>query len=197
MILYRDKKSGRTAPPPWLDGAPDLVSRDSADGRLWTVGDPLLLGPALRWTDLDDGWQARILDPLDPATLFRRDLMQTYAVSEVHDLRGLSWFAPVLVDADGNRLFRCSRGKDWRPVLAPAQEHALEACHDARSIFLSGDSALPVEAGCQYAAEFLALVNCVSPEVMATLGLMDERLALEVLQAATSQTVKASVDNGQ
>jgi hypothetical protein len=99
------------------------------------------------------------------------------------------------VDADGARVFRVARGRDWHPVLTPAQESSLAAAVEARGIFQGGGD-LPVEAGCQYAAEFLALVNNLSPLVLAALGLMDERLALETLAAATSQAVKAETRHG-
>jgi hypothetical protein len=190
MILFRDRNR-RGSPPPWCDGAADLVSRSDSAGTLWAIGDPLLVGPQRSWIDIADGWDGCVLPPLDPAILVRRQLVETYEMAECKDLSGRRWFVPILLDESGRRAFRVQRGRDWLPALTPEQDRCLAIAHEIRDC-----SELPVEIACQYAAECISLANHVSPLVMAALGLMDDCLAIGSVIAVASRKDSAEVRNG-
>ncbi len=199
MLIYKDTKaSARRAPPPWLEGASDLMEANDRGGRFrwWGIGNAHLIGERPDWQSLDDGWAVDVAGPIDPQQ-FRRTMRWCRTV-EVADTQGRQWTAPVITDAKGNRLILVAYGKDFLPVLNPAQQRAWEICQAAREHFLAvqsvDDSDLDMPLCARWTAELLSLTHHISAEVLCALSLLDDALILAVLSAAVGGTIKEASD---
>lgn len=198
MIIVRDRKPGRSDPPPWLADAADLTSLEDGDGRLWCAGDGLRLTPApdRAWTSLADDWHVRMTkEGPEPERLAR--VLPWAAGVEVSDGAGRRWQAPRILSAEGNRLFRVRyAGATWTPVLTEEQATVEAMAQAARDAFLALDSAKeagqpvinpPREAACTWAAHFLCVWHPLSVEVVAALGLLDDLLLVDTLKVAAGR----------
>lgn len=196
MLLYRDTLHGsRRDPPPWLVGVADVHCREGARGRLWGAGDGRVVGEQQHWLDLDDGWQCSAVGKAEPETC-RREIAWADC-GKVLSLAGEVWSAPILLTSDGNRAFRVAYGDDWLPALTPEQERAEAVANAAREALLravpSEDNpgeGLPMRVACQWAAELLSLAQGVTPQIIARLRVMDDRLAVGALMVATGMKVQ-------
>jgi len=191
MIVYlHPSQSPRT--PPWLEGfqPPDsvpveLCRRETEYGHLIGVGDPLIFdSPPLRdYCEIADGWRVARVGDLDPLHLLRA---QRWARTvRVESIDGLRWQAPVILDADGEEAYLVSYGgPDFLPLRTPVQQR----CHDvavAARAAIEAKRELDMAPACRWAAVLLSATHHVSPEVLAVLGLLDDRLITETLAAAT------------
>lgn len=184
MIIYRTKDEAALAAPAWLEGAADLHERINPPGRLWAIGDGLQVAdaPDRAWSDVGDGWQARVHAQAIGVELARH--LTWCPTSAVSDRDGNLWAALQLLDANGNpRIAYKYGGPSFMPVATPDQKRALDIAEAARSAFLSGND-LPREVACTWAAELLALANHISVGAIAALGLLDDVLVVHVLRAA-------------
>jgi hypothetical protein len=195
MLVYRDTKATtRKTPPPWLDGAADLLEVADRQGkyRWWGIGNAHLIGERDDWRTLDDGWEVAAAGKPDPRQ-FRR-VMRWCRTVQVKDTRGMEWTAPVITDSRGNRLILVSYGPDYLPALNPAQQRAWEIVQAAREHFAAVQSVDEAEMDmplcAHWAAELLALTHHISMEVIGVLRLLDDALILEVLSAAVGGTIR-------
>lgn len=190
MIVYLTTGAPRV--PPWLAGfrPPDALSvelcrRDTAHGHLVGIGDPLVFDepPMAAFCQLADGWRVALLGELEPLNLLRQ---QGWARSRrVLNLDGRRWQAPEILDEDGERAFLVAYGgPDFLPVLTAEQHRCQEVAEAARAMILTGGG-MDLGPACRWAAVLLSATHHVSPEVMAALGLVDDRLVIETLEAAT------------
>jgi hypothetical protein len=195
VIIYRDQSHvSRKTPPAWLEGAANLQVRESAEGRLWGIGSPLVIQPAKRWHDMDDGWQVGVVEAVDPRELLR-DLSWATA-KPVVGINGIVWMAPEILTPMGARAYTCPYGKNWIPQPTEPQTACEEVAKAAREALLAGFEAIdgeaqlhlsvPDEALCQWAAVLLSTTHYISPEALAVLGLMDQGLAIQTILIATS-----------
>jgi hypothetical protein len=190
MIIYRDTQHAtRRTPPPGCDGAVDLVERPAADGSLWAIGDGILVGPApdRAWTDIGDGWQARLLDPLDTQRL-RRD-QRHVTTSWIADLRARHWAAPVVLADGGERALRVTYGADFLPALTDDQRHAEAIARAARDALVS-NAEIDMALAARWTADLLAFANHVAPATLAALHLIDDALVVGVLSTAAGVRVR-------
>ncbi len=201
MLVYKDTQAQkRRTPPPWLDGAADLMEANDREGRFrwWGIEHAHLIGERDDWRTLDDGWQVAVTGPIDPQC-FRR-VMRWCRTAEVADTQGRQWTAPVITDAKGNRLILVAYGPDFLPVLNPAQARAWELVQAAREHFLAvqsvDDAELDMPLCARWAAELVALTHHISMEVIGTLRLMDDALALNVLSAAVGGVIQEAHAHG-
>lgn len=182
MILYRDRLSAtRVGPPAWLEGAPELQCREDAGGRLWGIGDPLLVGPQPdgAWKDLDDGWQCAFVGATDPRDLARQQRWADLApVTGVNDL---VWLAPEILTPTGEIAYRPPLGgPDFLPMPTPGQKRCQEVAQAARvamTVAATGGEGVPRAAACRWAAILLSETHHVAAGVFEH-GLMDETLAI-------------------
>lgn len=180
MITVRDRRSDRIGPPPWMDGAADLQSREDANGRLWGIGSGLLVGPApdRAWTDIGDDYQARLVQPFLPVLLMRRPFWCPFET--VADQRGREWMAPVILT--GNALaIQVTFGPGWIPNLSPEQTTAERVARWAQQTATQPVETATAAAAC---ADLMATVMHLTPTIVANLSLLDEGLMLEFLRTA-------------
>jgi hypothetical protein len=133
MLVYKDTCAAtRRTPPPWLEGAADLLEASDRQGkfRWWGIGNAHLIGERDDWQDLDDGWQVAVAGPIDPQQ-FRR-VMRWCRVTDAEDTQGRRWTAPVILNEHGDRCILVTYGKDFLPALNPAQARAVEIAKAAR-----------------------------------------------------------------
>jgi len=195
MLVYKDTlATTRRIPPPWLEGAADLMEAQDRQGRYrwWGIGNAHLVGEREDWQDLDSGWQVAVAGKIDPRQ-FRR-VMRWCRTVQVRDTLGREWTAPVITDSKGNRLILVAYGGDFLPVLNPAQARAWDLVQAARAHFAAvqsvDDAELDMPLCARWAAELLALTHHISMGTIGMLRLMDDALALEVLSAAVGGTIR-------
>ncbi len=193
MILYRDlKHAERTEPPEWLldrDGmwAPNLQSRDDADGRLWGIGDAYMVGPHKNgWEELTGGWQVRLLGKIDPRPLRRND--PWVDTTAVHGLADAEWVAPRILTDAGNRAFRVTYGRNFLPSLTKRQAHLIAMAEEARAALINSrdESGVDMDIACRWAAEFISEVHFLTPDVIAVCRLLDDSLVISTLAGTTA-----------
>ncbi len=189
MIIYKDTKHGeRLDPPAWLEGADGLQTREDAGGRLFSIGDGRMVGPApdKSWTDIEDGIQGRVLKPFAPGTIKRTP--EWCRLFYLHDQQARLWPVPQILSADGTTLaIQVTYGAGWQAQLTPLQHQAEKAARWARqTIATAVETGCPiiVSDACQAAAELLASVLHVSPQALAALQLLDQPFILAVLRTA-------------
>jgi hypothetical protein len=170
-----------------------LLHRDTADGHLVGVGDALTFTQPRALSDLSDGWRVgRNSKDFDPAGVTR--LISWADCAHVRDVHGRQWLCPIIQTPDGSRAFRTAYGPSWLPALTPEQTRAEEIAAAARSAFASG---APMSVACQWAAELLCLTHHLTPDVIASLNLLDDVLVVGVLQTACSRELeKGAAANG-
>jgi hypothetical protein len=191
MLIIRDTRH-RDEIPPWLIGedgqpAPDLHAVIDADGDLYGLGSSLLLGsaPPRAWTDLGDGYQARIVMPLDSGAL-RRVLGWARTVP-VADSNGRLWPVPVVLDASGSVVLVPRYDAQWRPTWTPAQSLVIERAESARQALAAAvDSGAPLDAAaaCTWCADLISAAAHVTPAILGALQLLDTTLVLRALRIA-------------
>lgn len=196
MIIVRDRRPGRSDPPPWLVDAVDLTSREDGDGRLWCAGDGLRLAPApdRAWSVLADDWHVRMTKE-GPESERLAKVLPWASGMEIQDGSGHRWQAPRILSSDGHRLFRVRyAGPNWTPVLTDEQTAVETVSRAARDAFLSLASAReqgiqgvspPREASCAWAAALLCVCHPLSSEVIGALGLLDDLLIVDTLKVAS------------
>ena len=188
MIVYQDTKHGaRVGPPHWLVGADNVQSREGIDGRLWGIGDGMLLGvpDGARWSELPDGWRV-YLGSIEPEVIRRR---QKWADElPVAGVTDIVWMAPLILTPHGEPAYRAPLGgPDFLPMPTPEQKRAHDVALTARAALIqqnSGGPGVPVAAACQWAAILLSSCAHVPPELFRC-GLMDEQLALQTCLAGS------------
>lgn len=189
MILYRDSKhTERITPPAWLEGTEDLQAREDVKGRLFTIGDGRMLDPAhdRAWSPVEDGMQARLLQPFFPSSLLRKPVWcKTYIMP---DLQNRLWPVPQILSKDGSTLaIEVTYGPGWQPELTEHQKQAERAARWARqsiSAAVEANTPMTVVDACQAAAELLSSVLHISPMTLSALKLLDQGFVLAVLRTA-------------
>lgn len=191
MIIVRDPQH-RDAIPPWLldeqgAPAPDLHAVSDADGDLYGLGDPLLLGsaPARAWTDLGDGYQARLVQPADTGALCRS--LGWCRLTQVCDCQGRPWAVPLVLGQAAEVLLVPTYGPGFVPVWTERQQLAIDRARLARdglAAGVDGDGQLDAQAACAWAADLLTIANHTTVALLTTLGLLDQTLVLAVLSTA-------------
>ncbi len=196
MLVWKTQSGGVPVVPACLEGwgprdGAALVHREIADGHVVGIGDPLVWNQPRRWEDVGDGWSVALVPGtvLEPRYLTR---LQGWAdVGAVRDMHGRIWHAPVIRRVGGGRAFRVAYGRDWLPALTPEQARAEEIVAAALD---AANQDTPMAVACQWAAELLSMTNHITPAALAATALMDETLAVGVVQMATSLQVE--VPNG-
>lgn len=178
MIRYLSRGHSPT-PPPWLLGADDVAHTMCADGSLFGVGHPALLGSSGPWRDCGEGWACA--GSQDPREL-RRARLWCDVVDGV-DQAGRWWSFPVILDREGRRSIRVAYGKDWLPALTPEQERAEAIAKEARAVLTGGQDPGP-QVGCQWTAELLSITHHISPGVCQALHFIDDMLLAQALTIA-------------
>jgi hypothetical protein len=179
VISYLDP-SGTLACPAWLAGAAPLSTADGPRGRLWGAGDPWLLKCGDTDPEMDGNWRCRWDGSPEPL----RSIMWAEPVP-VRDLRGLTWYAPRILDESGARKFSVAYGRNWLPALTAQQSRALEIAKAAKAAFDGADDpGMPT--CCQWAAELLGVCHPLCADAVAACAILDDSLALGVLSAAIS-----------
>jgi hypothetical protein len=195
VIVYLTAGAPRL--PPWLADfrpadamAAELCRRDTEHGHLVGIGNPLIFDepPAEAFCDLDDGWRVALVGGVDPLQILRR---QEWCRSRrVESLDGRRWQPPEILGADGVRDFLVAyAGRDFLPRLTPTQQRCEEVAKAAREMILGGGG-IDMQPACRWAAILLSATHHVSPDCLAVLGLIDDRLAIGTLEAATSLSLK-------
>ncbi len=198
MLLYLDSKHDeRQQPPPWLlddDGnwAPDLQCSDADTGRAWAIGECYMVGPRTSgWEDLTEGYQVQVIGRVDPLRLLRA---QRWAdMVAVEDGNGNIWPMPVLLTASGNRAIRCTYGKDFLPAPTPMQSRLLDIAQEARIALENardGKEGVDMAIACRWAAEVMASMYYLTPEVIGVARILDEDLVIGVLSAMVSLPIE-------
>ncbi len=203
MILVQDNRN-RPEAPPWMAGAADLQCREGEGKRWWGIGEGYLCGPQERatWHEIPDGYSVAIMGETDPRVLARRQLWCPLA--PVADLLGRVWFAPCLLSSEGERQFRTAYGEDYLPALTDVQANAEKVALAARAALVAaaadkmagGAGGLPMPAAAHWAADLLASVNHVTPQVIACNSLLDDALIGGVLLQASGLMPRMEVDRG-
>jgi hypothetical protein len=191
MLKVLDTKS-RTTPPLWLHGAADLQHTTCADGDLWGIGDAALLGNDGPWIALPDGYS--VGGEVDPAEI-RKPQAWSDTASAI-DGEGRWWSVPALLSARGGRNFRVAYGLDWMPSLTAEQARLEQIAQSARQALTTGED-VPMPVACQWAAELLAAMHYVSPQVLAAMRCLDDMLVAQALAIASGVAiVRESSDHG-
>lgn len=212
MLIYKDTQAAtRRNPPPWLDGAVDLLSREDRSGavRYWGIGNAHLIGERKDWVELEDGWMVAAVGPIDPRQFQRT--MRWCRIVEATDTQGRAWSAPVILSSGGERVILVSYGRDFQPVLTAEQQRGHAIATEARSMLVTaydraqaakeageeaGEEAdgIDTAAAAAWTAELLSLTHHVSVEVLGALGLIDDALTLAVLSPVAGLRLKVQVD---
>jgi hypothetical protein len=193
MIVYRDllPRGSCMRTPTWLQGALVVSRRGDRDGDIVYTHDivlPDLTGVA--FAPVDESWGVAAVGdgPLDTARLVRaRPGLPTVGVP---DARGRRWLAPALRDGDGTLLIALGWGRDEQGRLArqpePWQAPLLHAADLARAELDAGRLGSADEAAvlAELALPLLCATHCLSPAVVLATGLMDDRLAINLLRVA-------------
>lgn len=190
MLLFRDTVSnGGTRIPAWLAGCPELQRAQTLEGDVLFAGDPLLLAiPAhLDWVNLDDdGWQVACNGNVD-FERYRRIRPDIESIP-VKDCKDRLWFAPAVLDGDGQSALPMPWGKVdgvriRRPT--PEQQQLLTAATAARSEILSNKLAtVPIDVIAEWVHALLSATYYLSGDVIDALEILDDTLAARVLLAA-------------
>lgn len=189
MIVWRNSYlGGQPAVPPCLEGWEprgdfQLVHRDTAEGHVVGVGDPLVWSPPRRWQSVADGWEVSIVPgaKISPSALARVQIWCD--VSAVEDLQRRPWFAPSIRRKGGGRAFRVAYGRDWLPELTPDQRRAEEICAAVQDAI---GQETPMTVACQWAAELLTMTHHLTTEAFAALALLDEPLVVGTLKISAA-----------
>ncbi|MBA3622961.1 MAG: hypothetical protein H0W48_00525 [Methylibium sp.] len=192
MIVYLHP-SLQPVTPAWLDGyepphgaSLGVCHRDTLRGHLVGIGDPMIFDcpPAETFCDLDQGWSVAAVGRVEPWQI-RRDQRWARTVT-VEGIAGQTWQAPVILDAEGGRSFLVAYGgRDFLPMLTLEQRRCQEVADAARASLLTEGGIEMGPAACRWAAVLLAATHHITADAIAALGLLDDRLVVEVLAAAT------------
>ncbi len=168
--------------PPWLEGAPSLVSSETMTHRLSGIGEQFQIGDRVAgWIEIGDQWEAQRVLPDAPILLHRR---LAWAKSRVvADAEGREWQVPVVLTPQGNPAIIAVYGDDWLPVYTPQQRRLLDIAAAAKSALEARE--VPAAAACQWSAEALEAANYITVKVIQRCGMMDAHLAQNVLLALT------------
>lgn len=193
MIVYRDKsKSTSPRVPLHLSGAADLCRRDTANGRLVAIADPIYLGEpdaSAQWHDLGDDWEVCLARPMTQTSLnmLMRRTPAALPFAEVVDAKGFTWYVLTALDANGKLALPVPFGKDpttgqWRRAPTAEQATWIAAAEGARAeIAAERLSEIPIDVAAEWASTLLAATYHVTTDVLAVTGLLDDKLALGVM----------------
>lgn len=203
-IIYRNREREPSADrcPPWLVGALDLQRQSASDGDLIGFWQPLYCDAAVEtqramWHDLSDHWQVCLVGELVPATMLRQ-AADTPALLPVADSKGRAWHAPAILQpppagdrvvGDGTVAIPLAFGKNpagtWCRCPTPAQAAWIGAAQAARREIVAGTIAsVPLSVVSEWALVLTTAVYHLNDEVIAALGLYDDRLVLQTLLAS-------------
>jgi len=192
VILYAHPSE--SVPPAWLRGADNLCQRKTREHLVYGIGIPACLSePPPSAVDLEAGWKAWVNDDgLEPERL-HRSLGWTRSV-DAEDQDGRIWSVPMILSEDGRRAFQVSYDDNFQPVVAPGRQLLLDYAQEARNVLVGHFRAktlsdLPMSACAKWAAAFLEAGSFVSVCCLGRLGILNDRLVLETLMAATSLDV--------
>ena len=190
MIVYRDRKARTRKTPVWLIGATDLVIRENtADQNIvyYGIGSPILVGDDNnKWTDIGDGYDARIAGDFAPY-LIVRDLPYV-PLTEAEDMHKRSWYVPQVLNEDVP-LIIATYDDNYLPTFDAQQTRMIEIAKAARAALYGGGIDLSVAA--RWAAELLCAANHINDKALLRLNLLDNALVLSVMQGATGCQVQS------
>ncbi len=179
--------------PPWLDGAPAIVSVETQTHRLSGIGEAYQAGDrATGWIDVGDTWEAQRVLPDAPILLHRKLAWARSRV--VADAEGREWQVPIVLTPQGNPAIIATFGEDWLPVYTAIQRRMLDIATAAKAALETRE--LPVTAACQWAAEALEAANHITVKVIQKCQMMDAHLAQNVLLALTGTLDAAELMDG-
>jgi hypothetical protein len=192
MIVYRDNKASKRQTPPWLVGASDLIIREDTanfDIKYYGIGPAHSVGAGDKWTDLGDGYDARIVGELSSYLLTRH--LPFVPVSEAMDMMGRGWHVPQVLNEDVPLIIP-TYDDNYLPVYNTEQQRIIDIAKAARAALRSGGVDMSV-AG-RWTAELICCANHISEKALLRLNLLDNALVLTTLQVATGCDVKSQVE---
>ncbi len=193
MLIYRDTRRPRSPAPRWpshLVGAEHLCRRESDDGDLVAIADPLFLNPPAPetiWHPLPDDWEFCLIGALDPESLARRD--PGCPLLMVRDSSGHPWRIPAILDPDGQialpmklgitgkELVNGSEVDRWEHRPTAEQAALITAARGARIEILAGRlDQLALSVACSWMSMIIPKTYHLSPPMIAPLEVLDNRL---------------------
>lgn len=188
-LLDRTARGGARLPA-WLAGCPHLVRVATEHGDLVSTCEPYRLGPpaVADWRELVDGWW--ILSDGQPDELHRWSRQRKdLPAASVEDARGQAWAAPRVLDQGGEPLLPLPWGRDSSGarcrVPTPEQHRLLTTARAARAEIVAKTlGCVPMDVAAEWVETLLEAAYHLSGLAMGVLGLIDDRLAVNVLLAA-------------
>lgn len=200
MIVYKDTRTPRSSAPRWpshLVGAANLCRRESPDGDLVAITDPIYLGPppeGTAWHPLPDDWEFCSVGPLDPETLVRMHPACSFLM--VRDAQGHPWRIPAVLDPEGQPALPMKLGvvghdlvdgqqiPRWEHRPTSEQSAVLASARAARAEILAGRYAeLSLSIACAWISVLLPLTYHVVSAMVSPLEILDNRLIGQGLMA--------------
>lgn len=203
-IAYRyiGKESG-IHPPSWLlrwqqRGELSTCIAETNEGPIYAIADRTGYAPSrLRFLDCIPDWQVAASGPdLLTTALWRTVPWCQCAI--VSDLQDREWQVPKLLTGDGARAyFVAYGGPDFLPTPTEEQSRLEAMARAAREAIIAHDTVpIPMGLACRWAAAFMAASNHISIEAIAALSLLDDKLAIAAILAATGMQPPAEEPDG-
>jgi hypothetical protein len=209
MIVYRDKtRSTSPRVPQHLTGAADLCRRESTNGRLVGVCDPVCFNEpeasAAVWHELGDGWAFCLTAPLaqKDVTQLIRQTSEVIPTAPVTDAMGRVWYVATILKDDGKFALPVPWGKDpvtgqWERSPTPAQAAWIKAATGARAeIDANRLTEIPFSVAAEWVSTLLCATYHLTPDILAALNLLDDKLVVGVMLAAAGYAAVEAAANG-
>lgn len=189
-ILFRDTTNAVVpTPPPWLAGCPDVQCILTDRGAIYSACDPLFLAPPpeAAWRPLVDGWQVALVGELDLSPYVRQ--RQDLEFISVSDSWGRAYLVPAVLTPGGAVALTLPWGLvNGSRARKPAEEQRLliAAAEAARGEILAGKvGEIPIDVAADWVHALLASAYHLPPPAFDALEIVDDKLALRALLAAS------------
>jgi hypothetical protein len=196
MLIIRDIRTPRPTAnriPGWLESCRELARRSIGDRDHFWAGEPFIVPevPSAAWRDLPDDFQIANVGPVEsfsPEAFLR--VGHGIQVCPVLDAKGRTWHAPIILDANKAIQLDLAWGRDPQTKALrrmPDETQArLIAVADAVRSELDADRFNEVDVSVQgeWALPLLEAVYHLSGDAILAAGLLDDRLAHDLLRVA-------------
>ena len=205
-LVYRDRRPTRSTAfrlPSWLQPRAGEMQRvEDPEGDFVGFWNPLFFSVAqipadAVWATLEDHWEVVIVQPFTPAALLSQAADRPKLLPVADGLGG-AWHAPAILSPRGTimldlPLLRDDAG-DWARLPRPEQQRLIDAAVSARTEALTlvevGGAQVPrlgtvsQTVVADWAATLLSAIYPFNVEAFGKLGILTDRLVLEVCLAA-------------
>lgn len=192
MIVYRDRKADTRETPAWLVGADDLVVREDLEDqkiKYYGIGPAQYIGASNKWTDIGDGYDARLVGDLATYLMVRK--LPYVPVAEAEDMLQRGWYVPQVLNEDVP-LVVPTYDDNYLPTYNAEQQRIIDIAKAARAALHANGVDFSIAA--RWAAELICAANHIPEKALLRLNLLDNALVVSALQVATGCAVKSEAE---